>query len=906
MSTTVIDEKGRPQNEGSWVSWADFLGTAGQGGTWSKKTLLNFLQQYREQIVMAESAELLILLTNAGLEYRINQDDDFKGLLANEEGSEDREEAVNNLIERFGGEVEEEKDEELDGEVEEGDDIMTEVDVTDEEDIEEEDVVGLPPEAIMGSFKLYDHEYIHMENLDQEKIQFLIQNRINKMWNHYLNDRIDIHHIENEEGGEYFTEIKNSFLAEHAKVVSIKNPEGYCFEHEPMLMQKLVAYRLKNKRVYGNWSTVGAGKTLAGVYAGRYAGAKNTIIVTYNSTIKGWVKSLNSYFDDCTIYEKKIKGVKLDDNKNNYIILNYEFFQQGKRSENYLYEFMENNRIDYVILDEVHSVKQRKEDTSLNTEEMVEEGFLSSRRRLMMKFLNDVRDENPSVYFMVMTATPIINNLVEAKKLMEMMHGQKYDELSTRNNSVKAGLEFHKHVVINGIRYEHAPRTKHGELMDEPNRIEVEIDGSDLLERLKWVNTDLDIEQIQINHKLEGVRPYIRKGTMIFTYYVEGIVDVVRDYCEALGFKCGLYTGRQSTVEREQVKEKFQEGKLDIIIGSLPIGTGVDGFQEVCDRLICLGLPWTHSEYEQLVGRIHRQGSPHKQVDVIIPKVSVGYEEDGVKKTWSRDRHKLNIIKFKRDLFGIVVNGVIPDGIVSNLDAVKNRTINSLNSIIEKVEKGEINVLNREEIEKEFLEHQEVDSYRRKVSSFGEMNKKWNTQKSGTTFDKIKSDPSEWKEYHRRYRAVRENWSDDETPYKVIGKKINKLGKTHLVVGDFGCGENLLRGEIENEIKAFDMHAIDDTVTVADITNLPLEDDVLQIGVFSISLMGRNYKEALREAKRVVVAGGSLFVCEPLMRWENRENGYEELRTEIEAEGFKVTDIYVEGSFVYVDAVNAL
>lgn len=908
MKTDILETK---EQEGSWVSWADFLGTAGNGGNWSRNTLLRFLNDVREQIVMADSSELIILLGNAGLDYRIEKNEKFKAITLHEEGSDERRKAVDDLILELDNTVDDDEEEEIfdtnDTIIDLDDKELTEIEVADDFDIEEEESISLLPEAILEGFRLYDHEYVHMENLDAEKIEFLIQNRINKMWNRLLNDELSIEIINKGEGKKYFTEIKNTFLAEYDEVIKIKNPEGYCFDNEPTLMQKLVSYRLKTKRIYGNWSSVGAGKTLAGVYAGRHVGAKNTIVVTYNSTVKGWVKSLNEYFDDCVIYEKSMKDVTFEEGKNNYLIMNYEFFQQGDRSENQLYEFMERNRIDYVMLDEVHSVKQRKEDNSLSTDEMIEQGFLSKRRRLMVKFLNDIKIKNPDIYFMVMTATPIINNLIEAKKLLEMLQGEKYNELNTTNRNIKSGLEFHKHLVINGLRYEHIPKNKNGEVIKR-NVIPIDINGDDLLDRLEGVVYDHQIEQIVLEHKLEGVRPYIRKGTMMFTYYVDGIVKPIKEYCEDMGFRVGLYTGSQNTDEREKVKEMFQSGEVDMVIGSLPIGTGVDGFQEVCDRLICMSLPWTHSEYEQLVGRIHREGSSHKSVDVIIPKIMINYTDlNGEEKSWSRDRHKLNVINYKKNLFSIVVNGIIPDGIVSDMKTIQNKTIKSLGTLIEKVRSGEVKLnISREELEKEFLKHNDIDTYRRRMSAFGELNQKWNTRNSTTTFEKIKTSSKTWHDYHKEYRAIRKNWTPEETPFNVIGEKINKLNKEHLIVGDFGCGDNLLRKEIKNEIKAFDMYAVDDTITIADITNLPLDDMSLHIGVFSLSLMGANYKKALKEAKRVIVSGGRLFVAEPLTRWENREDGINELKFEIECEGFEVINMTTNDKFLFVDAINSI
>ena len=60
------------------------------------------------------------------------------------------------------------------------------------------------------------------------------------------------------------------------------------------------------------------------------------------------------------------------------------------------------------------------------------------------------------------------------------------------------------------------------------------------------------------------------------------------------------------------------QGKVDVLISSVPVGTGVDGLQYVCNRMIVISLPWTSAEYEQLIGRLYRQGSAFDKVEVII------------------------------------------------------------------------------------------------------------------------------------------------------------------------------------------------------------------------------------------------------------------------------------------------
>ena len=82
------------------------------------------------------------------------------------------------------------------------------------------------------------------------------------------------------------------------------------------------------------------------------------------------------------------------------------------------------------------------------------------------------------------------------------------------------------------------------------------------------------------------------------------------------GFSTGLFTG-----DDKDGWNAFRDKKIDVLIATSPIGTGFNGLQYVCNRLIIISLPWTSAEFDQLVGRIHRQGSVFKNVEVFIPQV---------------------------------------------------------------------------------------------------------------------------------------------------------------------------------------------------------------------------------------------------------------------------------------------
>ena len=184
------------------------------------------------------------------------------------------------------------------------------------------------------------------------------------------------------------------------------------------------------------------------------------------------------------------------------------------------------------------------------------------------------------------------------------------------------------------------------------------------------------------------------------------------------------------------------------------------------------------------------------------------------------------------------------------------------------------------------------------LGEFSEMNKTWNTTNSKTNHKRLNKDKTEWFKYHELYSNSRKKW--DEIPYIELSKKIKD--RPDWIVGDFGCGENLLSKEIKNKIHSFDHVAIDDSVKSCDLTDVPLHNNVLDVVVFSLSLMGTNYKEYFDEAYRVLRPMGVVFIAEPATRWEDRE---EELKGMLEASGFKVTgEVKHSDRFIYVDAIK--
>ena len=867
------------------VSWGDFLGYIGDGShQWTKNYILDFIKNIKDELIKLDSIELITIINSNNLAKKIKDLGFLEDLVSSRSNTVQRENVVSKIQKHIsdlvGNSDEEEFVEEevledvFKEELKEGDDTFY-------DSIEEaEELADFKP---LEELKFYDNKLI-TSSLDDENIDFLLKNQLKKLWNSVLNNEISIDEIIKEDGGKNFKLIKDKFIKEYKEVSKIIPPQDYVFKYPPNLMQKLVTYRMEQEKLYGNWSGTGAGKTLSSIFCGRYIELKNTIIICNNSTISGWVNSINEYFDNSQVYTKTRLNdndvdpkkyeithkydIALEKGRFNYVVLNYETFQL-EDGEFIVSELLKKNTIDYIILDEVQNVKQRSEKDE------------SSRRNVINKLIIHSKNENPNLHLMVMSATPVINNLVEPKKLIELISGEVHEELETKS-SISNGIEMYKSLTRYGIRY----KPKYGITVNE-NLIKV--NGENLVDALKKVpkGSPIGFEKVLINTKLESIKPYLKKGTLIYSHYVTDLVNEIGKFVADLGFTYGYYIG-----DDKEGLRKFKNQEIDILIGSAPIGTGVDGIQYVCNTLIPLILPWTSSEYEQLLGRVNRQGSNFDKVNVYIPQVIISQGE----KEWSWDKRRYNIINFKSTLADLSMDGIIPKELSPPRSTLVKQAQSELEEWINRISENNILTIDREEI-KIPLNPKQIEYKRAKLGDFSELNKNWSISNSKTIHERLQSDKSEWEYYHTLYRQKRKTWN--EIPYLEIAKKIKE--RPEWIVADMGCGENLLSKEVTNKVHAFDYVAIDKDVTACDMSSIPLQDNEIDAIVFCLSLMGSNYLDYIIEAFRVVKPYGNIFICEPKKKVEKR---IEVLKKEIESTGFKIVEVTTSSQFTYIYGIK--
>src|SRR5262249_13633146 len=97
---------------------------------------------------------------------------------------------------------------------------------------------------------------------------------------------------------------------------------------------------------------------------------------------------------------------------------------------------------------------------------------------------------------------------------------------------------------------------------------------------------------------------------------------------------------------------------------------------------------------------------------------------------------------------------------------------------------------------------------------------------------------------------------------------------------DFGCGEAKLAEAISDRhtVHSFDHVAVNDDVVACDMAHVPLDDESLDVAIFSLSLMGANFTDYLREAHRTLKLDGQLHIIEATSRFSDRNRFADDLK----------------------------
>jgi len=748
---------------------------------------------------------------------------------------------------------------------------------------------------LMRNLKTIDNSLVNAIS-DGEAIEVLITNKTRKLWESVINGIITIEDIyqEMENCGKFLKIVFGRFIEEYEKVIEYKSPIGFEYRIkknnirtvvEPNLMQKLMVYRIKKNHWYGNWSGMGSGKTLSAIIASREVESHLTIVVGVNSTMKQWANDILNAFPETTgtciymIDDSKYDDIEFDMSKYNYVLIPYSRFSQ--LNEEPRLKHIADCKVDFIIIDEVHKAKRRGEEAKEST-----------RRERIIKLINWSRENNQEMYGMVMSGTPIINELSEAKSLLSLLTNNKFDDIKT-NKTLSNALKLHQLLLIHGLRF--VPKyDQELQILTSDNTDSLRINGDKYLDVLKGIKP-IEAEKLFVEDKLVAIESFLKKGTLIYTHYTTDFIQPIRRFVESKGFTTSLYSDNIDSRDDELIR--FRSGDADIMIASSPVNTGVDRLQEVCDTMILITLPWTNADFEQLKGRIYRQGmDENSTVRIIIPQVIV-HDADG--KEWSWDKQRFDVIKYKKTLADCVIDGVIPQTQFPSLETLYRKSVESLKVWKERINSDDIFIRQDSGITINLEVNTQEEIIIRNKSLVSEFNRKGKITNSKRLHDELSQNPAEWFEYHKARHESMKTWV--EIPYEYIASKIKNKNR---VVADFGCGENLMKDCIpNNKVYSFDHIAIDDSVIACDMSHTPLEDESIDIAVFSLALWGSNYEDYFKEAYRVLNYDGLMYIAEPSKSYDETQRG--ELMDMLKANGFTpVGNIEVRGKFFYITVIK--
>lgn len=195
-------------------------------------------------------------------------------------------------------------------------------------------------------------------------------------------------------------------------------------------------------------------------------------------------------------------------------------------------------------------------------------------------------------------------------------------------------------------------------------------------------------------------------------------------------------------------------------------------------------------------------------------------------------------------------------------------------------------------------------------SRFRWINEQLYTTTSEKALELVKDQPSLFDEYHSGFRSQVQLWP--ENPVDVLVNQIKArsekpvsapgglpgLANKKVVIADMGCGEAQLALDVQNfvkqhnakkqkqaknkkfgapkkldiEVHSFDLKKANDRITVADIKNVPLEDESCTIVIFCLALMGTNFLDFIEEAYRILAPNGEIWIAEIKSRFNESTN----------------------------------
>ena len=137
----------------------------------------------------------------------------------------------------------------------------------------------------------------------------------------------------------------------------------------------------------------------------------------------------------------------------------------------------------------------------------------------------------------------------------------------------------------------------------------------------------------------------------------------------------------------------------------------------------------------------------------------------------------------------------------------------------------------------------------------------------------FKDNKEDFEIYHKGFSMQCEKWPI--IPNDLILKTLKLEKYKNKTIADVGCGEAKLAQNLVPfgyKIYSFDLVSLNKFVTQCDMKKLPLKNKEIDIAIFCLSLMNKNFIPFIYEANRVLKIKGKLLIAEISSRIINLKN----------------------------------
>lgn len=447
--------------------------------------------------------------------------------------------------------------------------------------------------------------------------------------------------------------LADRFVAELDQVTSAGLPAGYVTDRDgiiknPTLAQRRFSHLTEQTRTVMNFDGTGAGKTLAASLTAGQVGAREVLVVCPKSVVGQWVTEFETAYPGQFDITKRLPNARTVAGAPRVWVVNYDKFQGDVAGLDPAVRYLMNN-VDCIILDEVHRAKKAQKT--------------SKRRTALEKVIEGAREAKPDLVVIGASATPVVNNLDEALSLLRLVKGPDTEGFPTRPTVRNSALA-HRRLSAAGVRNKPVHSVN---LVRRDITVNVTGKVADINSRLKSLRVASEgdqmvpamMERALLAEKLPALVAECQTGpTVVYTHFVEGMVEPIVAALTEAGLRVATYIGETNDEDRAANLSGFIAGEFDVLVGSSPIATGVDGLQHACSNLVVASMPWTAADDDQLVGRLFRHGqSCNVTVTYLLAAATVGNQNW----SWCRDHRQARVF-FKRSIADAAVDGVMPDG----------------------------------------------------------------------------------------------------------------------------------------------------------------------------------------------------------------------------------------------------